>query len=67
MLEQYIGFIGAGNMATALAQGFVKAGLTNATKLLAADPSETARANFAKATGVQATDKNITVAARFSS
>jgi pyrroline-5-carboxylate reductase len=63
MLEQRIGFIGAGNMATALGQGFVRAGLTSGTKLLAADPSETARAKFAQATGGQVTTDNALVAA----
>jgi pyrroline-5-carboxylate reductase len=64
MLEQHIGFIGAGNMATALGQGFVRAGLTTGANLLAADPSETARANFAQATGGQVTTDNTEVASK---
>jgi pyrroline-5-carboxylate reductase len=64
MLEQCIGFIGAGNMATALGQGFVRAGLTIGANLLAADPSETARAKFAQATGGQVSNDNATVAAK---
>jgi pyrroline-5-carboxylate reductase len=64
MLEQRIGFIGAGNMATALGQGFVRAGLTTAANLLAADPTETARANFAQSTGGQVTNDNTAVAAK---
>lgn len=62
MLEQRIGFIGAGNMATALGQGFVRAGLTIGANLSAADPSETARAKFAQATGAQVTANNAAVA-----
>ncbi len=51
MSDQKIGFIGAGQMAMALAKGFVAAGLVRAENLLAADPSEAARAAFAEATG----------------
>jgi pyrroline-5-carboxylate reductase len=64
MLEQRIGFIGAGNMATALGQGFVRGHLTTGANLIAADPSETARANFAQATGGQVTTDNAAVAAK---
>ncbi len=64
MLKQRIGFIGAGNMATALGQGFVRAGLTKGVNLLAADPSETARSKFAQATGGQVCNDNIAVAAK---
>ena len=38
MLKEKIGFIGAGQMATALGQGFVKAGLSDGANLLASDP-----------------------------
>ncbi len=51
MLSQRIGFIGAGQMATALAQGLVKAGLTAPEALLASDPFPEARERFAQATG----------------
>jgi pyrroline-5-carboxylate reductase len=64
MLEQRIGFIGAGNMATALGQGFVRAGLTSGSNLMASDPSETARAKFAQATGGQVTTDNAAVAGK---
>src|SRR2546428_497513 len=46
-----IGFLGAGKMATALAKGFLKAGLTSPDCLLASDPLEPARASFSKETG----------------
>ncbi len=43
-----IGFLGAGKMATALAKGFVRAGLITSKQILASDPSEAACASFAK-------------------
>lgn len=46
-----IGFLGAGKMATALAQGWVKAGLTTAELVCASDPVATAREHFTKTTG----------------
>jgi pyrroline-5-carboxylate reductase len=49
MLQQTIGFIGAGQMARALASGFVTAGLTAPERLLAADPLEPARKAFQQA------------------
>ncbi len=42
-----LGFIGAGRMATALAQGCVQAGLVRADGVLASDPAAEARAKFA--------------------
>lgn len=58
MLSQRIGFIGAGQMATALAQGLVKAGLTAPEALLASDPIPEALERFAKATGGRTTKDN---------
>src|SRR5207237_5442838 len=46
-----IGFIGAGKMATALAQGWLKAGLVHPERLRAGDPIAAARDAFANATG----------------
>ncbi len=57
-----IGFLGAGKMATALAKGFLHAGLITANDLIASDPMEGARAAFSKETGAQATDSNQAVA-----
>ncbi|MDY0166727.1 MAG: pyrroline-5-carboxylate reductase [Thermoguttaceae bacterium] len=51
MLQQRVGFIGAGQMATALGMGFVKAGLVPPANLCASDPAEAALARFAQATG----------------
>jgi pyrroline-5-carboxylate reductase len=42
-LEQTIGFIGAGQMARALAAGFVRAGLVRGEQIVAADPVAAAR------------------------
>src|SRR5262245_38156570 len=48
-----IGFLGAGKMATALANGFIRAGLVTPKQILASDPSEAACAAFAKETGAK--------------
>jgi pyrroline-5-carboxylate reductase len=57
-----IGFLGAGKMATALARGFIRAGLVTAGQVTASDPSEAARASFAKEVGARTTASNPTVA-----
>ncbi|MBI1901880.1 MAG: pyrroline-5-carboxylate reductase [Planctomycetia bacterium] len=46
-----IGFIGAGQMATALARGFLAAGLTAAPQIVASDIFAAARDEFARQTG----------------
>lgn len=51
MLQQRIGFIGAGQMAMALSQAFVKAQLVAGERLLAHDVSPQAAERFAAATG----------------
>jgi pyrroline-5-carboxylate reductase len=53
-----IGFLGAGKMATALARGFIRAGLLTAGDVIASDPSEAARASFAKDVGAKTTSHN---------
>ncbi len=58
MSGERIGFIGAGQMATALGRGFVEAGLIAAEDLLAADPVADARESFARATGGRTTQDN---------
>jgi pyrroline-5-carboxylate reductase len=45
-----LGFVGAGKMATALARGFLTAGLTNPKQVVASDPSEGAATHFAEVT-----------------
>ena len=53
-----LGFLGAGKMASALAKGFVQAGLVKPDQILASDPSEAARAAFSKEVGAKATASN---------
>jgi pyrroline-5-carboxylate reductase len=64
MLHERIGMIGAGQMATALGQGFVRSGLVPADNLVASDPLEGARKRFADATGGKTTGVNAEVAAQ---
>ena len=56
-----IGFLGAGQMATALARGWAAAGLLDVTRSLASDPYPPAREKFAEATGVRAVEGNAEV------
>jgi pyrroline-5-carboxylate reductase len=56
-----IGFLGAGKMATALARGFVRAGLVTPGQVTASDPSAAARAAFAKEVGAKTTTSNAEV------
>jgi pyrroline-5-carboxylate reductase len=58
-----IGFLGAGNMATALARGWLTAGLANAEHVLASDPLATARQAFGAETGLRTTEQNKEVVA----
>ncbi|MDB6034337.1 MAG: Pyrroline-5-carboxylate reductase [Verrucomicrobiales bacterium] len=53
-----IGFLGAGKMATALAKGFVKAGIAQPADIIASDVMEGARASFAKDVGCATTAWN---------
>jgi pyrroline-5-carboxylate reductase len=53
-----IGFLGAGQMATALARGWLAAGLVNAEHLRASDPVALARDAFHAETGVRAVADN---------
>jgi pyrroline-5-carboxylate reductase len=57
-----IGFLGAGKMATALAKGFIRAGLVTPNQVIASDVSEAACAAFAKETGAKTTAFNPDVA-----
>jgi pyrroline-5-carboxylate reductase len=47
-LRQQIGFVGAGRMATALAQGLVRAEMLTSASILTSDPSDAARNAFAR-------------------
>ena len=64
MMKKCIGFIGAGQMATALGQGFVRSGLVSGTDLIASDPSPRHAERFAQVTGGQTVDDNAEVASR---
>jgi pyrroline-5-carboxylate reductase len=64
MIQQKIGFLGAGQMARALAGGFVQAGLIDPTHLSASDTSDEAREAFAAAVpGAKVLASNAEVAA----
>ena len=56
-----IGFLGAGQMATALAAGWARSGLLNLSRSLAADPDPAARTKFEQATGVRTVATNADV------
>ena len=53
-----IGFLGAGKMATALARGFVRAGLVSAQNIIASDPIAPALARFGEEVGARTTGFN---------
>lgn len=57
-----IGFLGAGKMGTALAKGFISAGLVKADDVSAFDPVEETGAAFAKETGAKTAKSNVEVA-----
>ncbi len=56
-----IGFIGAGNMATALARGVIAAGLVEPMNLCASDVSEQNRSTFVQKTGAVGRSSNLDV------
>lgn len=53
-----LGFVGAGKMASALARGFIQAGIATAESTIASDPFEAARAAIARDTGIKTTASN---------
>jgi len=53
-----LGFVGAGNMARALARGTVESGLVSRENVLASDVSPAAREAFRQATGVETVPSN---------
>ena len=57
-----IGFLGAGRMASALASGFVNAGLSSGENMIASDVSGESREAFAKSTGARVSGFNPDVA-----
>jgi pyrroline-5-carboxylate reductase len=62
MLEKLtIGFLGAGKMGTALAKGFMNAGLIKAAQVMASAPSEATRIAFKGNIGAKVTMSNVEV------
>lgn len=59
-----IGFLGAGKMATALARGWLSAGLATADRTLASDPYPQAQQAFTQETGIRAVADNREVVTR---
>lgn len=53
-----VGFLGAGQMATALAKGWLAAGLLDTKRSMASDPYPSTREKFEKATGLQTVVQN---------
>ncbi|HEY5313910.1 MAG TPA: pyrroline-5-carboxylate reductase [Pirellulales bacterium] len=62
MAAKQFGFIGAGRMATALARGFVAAGLAQPAQICASDPSAEAAGRFGSETGARTLAGNQQVA-----
>ena len=60
--ERSWGFIGAGQMATALVRGLVSAGVAEPARLSASDPVESARMALASSVGLVAATSNMEVA-----
>jgi pyrroline-5-carboxylate reductase len=59
LLAKSIGFVGAGRMATALAQGFIRSGMLAPESIRASDPVESARNSFGReVTGARVVDQN---------
>lgn len=56
-----IGFLGAGKMATALAKGFLSAGIVEPAQLVSSDVSQGARDAFSKETGTRSVATNLEV------
>jgi len=61
MTPSAIGFLGAGQMASALAAGWLEAGFLDASRSQAADPFPGARAKFQQTTGINAVESNCKV------
>jgi pyrroline-5-carboxylate reductase len=62
-MHERFGFIGTGRMATALGQGFVRAGLATGSQIVGSDPLASAAEQFARATGGRTVADNRRLAA----
>lgn len=56
-----IGFVGAGKMATALARGWIRAGMATAASIVASDVVPAAREQFSQQTGAMTAGSNLDV------
>jgi len=56
-----IGFLGTGKMATALAKGFIRAGLVTPKQVFGSDPASASRVTFGKETGARILPSNVRV------
>ena len=59
MIENNLGFLGAGNMAEALIRGFLETGVCSAQRLWVADVNPVRLAWMSRTLGVQSTPDNI--------
>ena len=57
-----LGFIGAGNMATAMMSGIIRSGIFTHDEIIMSDVSEAQRRKVGEAYGVSVTDDNVEVA-----
>ncbi len=62
MITHRIGFLGAGQMASALGQGLVKTGIIAPEMIMASDPVAEARERFSRLTGARCVESNLEVA-----
>jgi pyrroline-5-carboxylate reductase len=63
-MEQTIGFIGAGNMASALIRGLIRAGVARPEQVIASEPSAERGAELEKELGISVVTDNLSVASR---
>lgn len=61
-VTQRFGFVGAGRMATALASGWLAAGLTDCQSIVASDPLPAAATEFSRVTGCRTVGSNLEAA-----
>lgn len=64
MIEKKIGFIGGGNMGSAIIGGLIRSGLSDAKHLIAADFSEASRQRLSECYGIATTADNTEAASR---
>lgn len=60
--DRYLGFVGAGNMASALIKGLLESGVYDRERLLAADKDEVALKRISDSFGIRCYPSNLTIA-----